>query len=147
MLINIHSHFKNSRFKSIQDWKLVATLSFCFQLWSLYFKVVLLLHSQASLCLVDIDNCTVTTPEDLPVFPDEQELIEELSDTVKRFNVQLPQDNEIRPGSGTNSLENSLEIPQDYSFSQTANDSSDYETIIPQKSDDCKQMFFSSSAA
>ena len=55
-------------------------------------------------------------------------MIEELSDTVKRFHVQLPQDNEIRPGSETNSLENSLEIPQDYSFSQTANGSSDYET-------------------
>lgn len=42
--------------------------------------------------------------------------------------MHVPQDNEIRPGSGTNSLENSLEVPQDYSFSQTANGSSDYET-------------------
>ena len=87
-----------------------------------------MLFTQASLCLVDIDNCTVTTPEDLPVFPDEQELIEELNDTVKRFNVRLPQDNESQPGSGFNSLENSLEIPQDNNFSQTANGSSDYET-------------------
>ena len=55
-------------------------------------------------------------------------MIKELSETVKRFNVNLPQDNENRPGSGTNSLENSLEIPQDYSSSQTANGSSDYET-------------------
>ena len=55
-------------------------------------------------------------------------MIKELNETVKRFNVHLPQDNEIRPGSGTNSLENSLEIPQDYSSSQTANGSSDYET-------------------
>ena len=87
-----------------------------------------MLFTQASLCLVDIDSCTVTTPEDLPVFPDEQELIEELNDTVKRFNVRLPQDNESQPGSGFNSLENSLEIPQDNNFSQTANGSSDYET-------------------
>ena len=85
-------------------------------------------YSQASLCLVDIDSCTVTTPEDLPVFPDEQELIEELNDTVKRFNVRLPQDSEGQLGSGFNSLENSLEIPQGNNFSQTANGSSDYET-------------------
>ncbi|XP_078359146.1 DENN domain-containing protein 5B-like isoform X2 [Oculina patagonica] len=91
-------------------------------------KKNLVLPSEASLCLVDIDNCTVTTPEDLPVFPDEQELIEELNDTVKRFNVRLPQDNESQLGSGFNSLENSLEIPQDNNFSQTANGSSDYET-------------------
>lgn len=70
----------------------------------------------------------MTTPEDLPVFPDEQELIEELNDTVKRFNVRLPQDDDIQPGNGVNSLENSLEIPQDYTISQTANGSSDYET-------------------
>ena len=83
------------------------------------------MYSKASLCLVDIDNCSVTTPEDLPVFPDEQELIEELKDTIKRFNVRLPQDEENNmPGSGVESLENSLEIPQNY----TSNGSSDYET-------------------
>ena len=92
---------------------------------SIYKANLIFLHSQASLCLVDIDNCSVTTPEDLPVFPDEQELIEELSDTVKRFNACLPQDEETTlPGSDVNSLENSLEIPQNY----TSNGSSDYET-------------------
>lgn len=67
-------------------------------------------------------------PEDLPVFPDEQELIEELTDTLKRFNVCLPQESLSQPGSGMNSLENSLEIPPENSFTQTANGSSDYET-------------------
>ena len=85
-------------------------------------------YFQASLCLVDIDNCTVSTPEDLPVLPDEQELIEELTDTLKRFNVSLPQDSMSEPGSGVNSSENSLEIPQDNSFTQATNGSSDYET-------------------
>lgn len=84
-----------------------------------------LFNLQASLCLVDIENCKVTTPEDLPVFPDEQELIEELNDAVKRFNVRLPNDGDISmPGSGANSLENSLEISQNCTF----NGSSDYET-------------------
>ena len=82
-------------------------------------------YLQASLCLVDIENCKVTTPEDLPVFPDEQELIEELNDAVKRFNICLPNDGDISmPGSGVNSLENSLEISQNCTF----NGSSDYET-------------------
>ena len=64
-------------------------------------------------------------PEDLPVFPNEKELIKELTDTVKRFNVCLPQDGDVSlPGSGVNSLENSLEIPQNC----TSNGSSDYES-------------------
>ncbi|XP_073241179.1 DENN domain-containing protein 5B-like [Porites lutea] len=88
-------------------------------------KTNLALPSEASLCLVDIENCKVTTPEDLPVFPDEQELIEELNDAVKRFNIRLPSDGDISmPGSGANSLENSLEISQNCTF----NGSSDYET-------------------
>ena len=61
------------------------------------------------------------------MFPDEQELIEELDDTIKRFNVRLRQDgNTSLPGSGSNSLENSLEIPQQYT--SYGNGSSDYET-------------------
>ncbi|XP_068745412.1 DENN domain-containing protein 5B-like isoform X1 [Montipora capricornis] len=88
-------------------------------------KKNLALPSEASLCLVDIDNCTVTTPEDLPMFPDSQELVEELNETVKRFNVCIPQDGETSLSeSGVNSLENSLEISQNYA----SNGSSDYET-------------------
>ena len=77
---------------------------------------------------MDIDKCTVTIPEDLPAFPDKQELIQELNQTAKQFNVPLPIINESQTGSGTNSLENSLEIPQNSSFSSVGNGSSDYES-------------------
>ncbi|XP_029199250.2 DENN domain-containing protein 5B-like [Acropora millepora] len=87
-------------------------------------KKNLVLPSEASLCLVDIDNCTVTTPEDLPVFPDAQELIEELNETVKRFSVRTPQDEESSFTESGVSLENSLEIPHNCS----SNGNSDYET-------------------
>lgn len=85
-------------------------------------KVYFDVHFQASLCLVDIDNCIVTTPEDLPVFPDAQELIEELNETVKRFST--PQDEESSFTESGVSLENSLEIPHNC----TSNGNSDYET-------------------
>lgn len=44
-------------------------------------------HVQANLCFVDIDNHCVETPEDLPAFPDQAELVQELSDILLRFGL------------------------------------------------------------
>lgn len=43
--------------------------------------------SQANLCFVDIDNHCVEAPEDLPAFPDQTELVQELSEVLLRFGV------------------------------------------------------------
>lgn len=43
--------------------------------------------AQANLCFVDIDNHCVEAPEDLPVFPDQTELIQELSEILLRFGL------------------------------------------------------------
>lgn len=43
--------------------------------------------AQANLCFVDIDNHCVEAPEDLPVFPDQTELIQELSEVLLCFGV------------------------------------------------------------
>jgi len=73
---------------------------------------------QASLCLVDIDNCKVTTPEDTPEFPNKQDLIQELKETIEKFNIpsrtSTPQNS--RPNSEGNSLEVSLELAQNNSL-------------------------------
>lgn len=42
---------------------------------------------QANLCFVDIDNHCVEAPEDLPAFPDQMELIQELSEVLLRFGL------------------------------------------------------------
>lgn len=42
---------------------------------------------QANLCFVDIDNHCVEAPEDLPGFPDQSELIQELSEVLLRFGL------------------------------------------------------------
>lgn len=44
-------------------------------------------HAQANLCFVDIDNHCVEAPEDLPAFPDQPELIQELSEILLRFGI------------------------------------------------------------
>uniref|UniRef100_A0A6Q2XKY6 DENN domain containing 5B n=1 Tax=Esox lucius TaxID=8010 RepID=A0A6Q2XKY6_ESOLU len=43
---------------------------------------------QANLCFVDIDNHHVDLPEDLPLFPDQLELIQELNEVLLRFGLQ-----------------------------------------------------------
>lgn len=43
--------------------------------------------TQANLCFVDIDNHCVEAPEDLPLFPDQIELIQELSEVLLRFGL------------------------------------------------------------
>uniref|UniRef100_A0A8C8M9H6 DENN domain-containing protein 5B n=1 Tax=Oncorhynchus tshawytscha TaxID=74940 RepID=A0A8C8M9H6_ONCTS len=44
--------------------------------------------SLANLCFVDIDNHRVDPPEDLPLFPDQPELILELNEVLLRFGLQ-----------------------------------------------------------
>ncbi|KAH6924862.1 hypothetical protein HPB50_025760 [Hyalomma asiaticum] len=45
---------------------------------------------EANLCLVDIDGCSVQVPEDLPSFPNKQELVAELQDLLTQFGVRTP---------------------------------------------------------
>ncbi|XP_037623435.1 DENN domain-containing protein 5B-like isoform X2 [Sebastes umbrosus] len=45
------------------------------------------LPHEANLCFVDIDNRCVEAPEDLPVFPDQTELVQELSEVLLRFGL------------------------------------------------------------
>ncbi|XP_068168280.1 DENN domain-containing protein 5B-like isoform X2 [Antennarius striatus] len=45
------------------------------------------LPHEANLCFVDIDNHHVEAPEDLPMFPDQVELIQELSDVLLHFGL------------------------------------------------------------
>uniref|UniRef100_A0AAQ6IQ20 DENN domain containing 5B n=1 Tax=Anabas testudineus TaxID=64144 RepID=A0AAQ6IQ20_ANATE len=45
------------------------------------------LPHEANLCFVDIDNHCVETPEDLPAFPDQAELVQELSEVLLRFGL------------------------------------------------------------
>lgn len=45
------------------------------------------LPQEANLCFVDIDNHCVEAPEDLPRFPDQTELIQELSEVLLHFGV------------------------------------------------------------
>ncbi|KAL0967981.1 hypothetical protein UPYG_G00260610 [Umbra pygmaea] len=46
------------------------------------------LSHEANLCFVDIDNHLVNSPEDLPMFPDQPELIQELNEVLLRFGLQ-----------------------------------------------------------
>uniref|UniRef100_A0A673ZKW5 DENN/MADD domain containing 5B n=1 Tax=Salmo trutta TaxID=8032 RepID=A0A673ZKW5_SALTR len=46
------------------------------------------LSHEANLCFVDIDNHRVDPPEDLPLFPDQPELIQELNEVLLRFGLQ-----------------------------------------------------------
>ena len=43
--------------------------------------------TQANLCFVDIDNHCVEVPEDLPMFPDQTALIQELSEVLLQFGL------------------------------------------------------------
>uniref|UniRef100_A0A3B3UGZ1 DENN/MADD domain containing 5B n=1 Tax=Poecilia latipinna TaxID=48699 RepID=A0A3B3UGZ1_9TELE len=45
------------------------------------------LPHEANLCFVDIDSHCVEAPEDLPLFPDQTELIQELSEVLLSFGV------------------------------------------------------------
>ncbi|XP_056137936.1 DENN domain-containing protein 5B-like isoform X2 [Lampris incognitus] len=45
------------------------------------------LPHEANLCFVDIDNHCIEAPEDLPLFPEQTELIQELSEVLIRFGL------------------------------------------------------------
>uniref|UniRef100_A0A4W6E1H1 DENN/MADD domain containing 5B n=1 Tax=Lates calcarifer TaxID=8187 RepID=A0A4W6E1H1_LATCA len=47
------------------------------------------LPHEANLCFVDIDNHCVEAPEDLPLFPHQTELIQELTEVLLRFGLPL----------------------------------------------------------
>uniref|UniRef100_A0A8C4FDV1 DENN domain-containing protein 5B n=1 Tax=Dicentrarchus labrax TaxID=13489 RepID=A0A8C4FDV1_DICLA len=65
------------------------------------------LPHEANLCFVDIDNHCVEAPEDLPVFPDQIELIQELSEVLLRFGLP-PQGGAITKPTTTSPRLNSL---------------------------------------
>ncbi|KAM9814847.1 DENN domain-containing protein 5B-like isoform X1 [Syngnathus typhle] len=52
-------------------------------------RASLQLPHEANLCFVDIDNHCVDPPEGLPAFPDQAELVRELSDILQHFGVPL----------------------------------------------------------
>lgn len=54
---------------------------------------------EANLCLVDIDGQSVQVPEDLPSFPNRQELQAELHDLLTRFGVLTPKGTPNHQGS------------------------------------------------
>ncbi|XP_034238176.1 DENN domain-containing protein 5B isoform X2 [Thrips palmi] len=43
--------------------------------------------SEANLCYLDIDRCTLQLPEELPNFPQRNEFIAEVNDVLRRYNV------------------------------------------------------------
>ncbi|XP_060932866.1 DENN domain-containing protein 5B-like isoform X2 [Limanda limanda] len=59
------------------------------------------LPHEANLCIVDIDNHCVEAPEDLPMFPNQAELIQELSEVLLRFGLS-PQGGVITKPPTTN---------------------------------------------
>uniref|UniRef100_A0A7N8YMB5 DENN domain-containing protein 5B-like n=1 Tax=Mastacembelus armatus TaxID=205130 RepID=A0A7N8YMB5_9TELE len=70
------------------------------------------LPHEANLCFVDIDNHCVEAPEDLPVFPDQTELIQELSEILLRFGLP-PQGGGITKPTTTTSLRLSSLVLED----------------------------------
>uniref|UniRef100_A0A672JLK3 DENN/MADD domain containing 5B n=1 Tax=Salarias fasciatus TaxID=181472 RepID=A0A672JLK3_SALFA len=64
------------------------------------------LPQEANLCFVDIDNHCVEAPEDLPRFPDQAELIQELSEVLLHFGV--PPSSSTAPSSSPSERLSSL---------------------------------------
>lgn len=44
-------------------------------------------HLQANLCMVDIDNGTISVPEELPNFPQHKELADELRQVLRKLQT------------------------------------------------------------
>lgn len=42
---------------------------------------------QANCCVLDLESDTLELPEELPQFPSRQELVQELTEQLARFNV------------------------------------------------------------
>ncbi|TMS05866.1 DENN domain-containing protein 5B [Larimichthys crocea] len=59
------------------------------------------LPHEANLCFVDIDKHSVEAPEDLPLFPDQIELIQELSEVLLRFGLPPQGGTIIKPNTTT----------------------------------------------
>ncbi|KAJ3595822.1 hypothetical protein NHX12_002236 [Muraenolepis orangiensis] len=59
------------------------------------------LPHEASLCFVDIDNHSVEVPEDLPSFPDQDQLSQELTEVLLRFGVTSRPSSSPRPTSSS----------------------------------------------
>ncbi|XP_034032616.1 DENN domain-containing protein 5B-like [Thalassophryne amazonica] len=64
------------------------------------------LSHEANLCFVDIDNHSVDTPEDLPAFPNQTELIQELSEVLLRFGLPLQGGTITKPATTSACLSN-----------------------------------------
>ena len=58
---------------------------------------------KANLCFVDIDNHCVEAPEDLPLFPDQTELIQELSEVLLHFGLPPQGGMSTKPTTSTTS--------------------------------------------
>ncbi|KAM4572253.1 DENN domain-containing protein 5B-like isoform 3-T3 [Odontesthes bonariensis] len=61
------------------------------------------LPHEANLCFVDIDNHCVEAPEDLPLFPDQTELIQELSEVLLHFGLPPQGGMSTKPTTSTTS--------------------------------------------
>ncbi|XP_052123081.1 DENN domain-containing protein 5A isoform X2 [Frankliniella occidentalis] len=46
--------------------------------------------SEANLCYLDIDRCTLQLPEELPSFPQRNEFIAEINEVLRRYDVNAP---------------------------------------------------------
>ncbi|XP_029953015.1 DENN domain-containing protein 5B-like [Salarias fasciatus] len=68
------------------------------------------LPQEANLCFVDIDNHCVEAPEDLPRFPDQAELIQELSEVLLHFGVP-PQGGVVTKPTTTTTTSSSSTAP------------------------------------
>ncbi|XP_071771497.1 DENN domain-containing protein 5B-like isoform X1 [Centroberyx gerrardi] len=66
------------------------------------------LPHEANLCFVDIDNHCVEAPEDLPLFPDQTELIQELSEVLLRFGLPPQGGVTTKPAAATSPCLSSL---------------------------------------
>ncbi|XP_033629874.1 DENN domain-containing protein 5B-like [Asterias rubens] len=115
----------------------------------------------ASLCFVDIDNNCIELPEDLPLFPNRQSFIRDLTGLLQRFNVSLkkttPEKTPTRTptrgdsnfdwstlkteltligGSGRNlNLESCIEADQDSSYFSSPSRGESPTTSLPSKTD------------
>lgn len=54
------------------------------------FLTFLFCCSQANLCYLDVDRCTLQLPEELPNFPQRNDFIAEINEVLRRFDVCAP---------------------------------------------------------
>ena len=56
------------------------------------------------MCLVDLEQCTVEPPEELPAFPHHSEMTDELRKLCVRYNVNVEEDGRHDSDSGKSLL-------------------------------------------